>query len=96
MFSKLRVALDGGCGVIVPWTLSSESWSSASRPASKSRFMVEGMVELSRRSVFALSMPQLMLGVDHINNNVFAEMPFPISLNVGLAIAADHPNAKCS
>ena len=58
--------------------------------------MAEAMVELPRRSVFALSMPQLMLGVDHFNNNVFAEMPFPISLNVGLAIAADHPNAKCS
>ena len=37
-----------------------------------------------------------MLGVDHVNNNVFAEMPFPISLNVGLAIAADNPNAQCS
>lgn len=58
--------------------------------------MAEAMVEPSWRSVFALLMPQFMLGVDHVNNNVFAEMPFPISLNVGLAISADHPNPKCS
>ena len=37
-----------------------------------------------------------MLSVDHVNNNVFAEMPFSISLDVGLAIAANYTNAECS
>lgn len=36
-----------------------------------------------------------MLGVDHVNNNVFTEMPFPISLDVRLAIAADYTNPEC-
>ena len=39
--------------------------------------MVDAMVELSWCSVIALLMPQLMLCVDPVNNNVFAEMPLP-------------------
>ena len=56
--------------------------------------MMEVMAELSR--------PQRLCAIDttahadHVNNNVFAEMPLPISLDVGLAIAANHTNSECS
>lgn len=55
---------------------------------------MEVMAELSR--------PQRLCAIDttahadHVNNNVFAEMPLPISLDVGLAIAANHTNSECS
>jgi len=41
-------------------------------------------------------MPQPRLGTDCVDDNVFAGMMFPISLDVGLAMAADHPNSECS
>lgn len=47
-------------------------------------------------SVLAPSIPQLVLNVDHVNSNVFAEMSSPISLNVGLAITANYTNSECS
>ena len=93
-FSKLRGAAKHGCGVMVLLGAAFGELVSAVQPPSKSRFMMDVMVELSE--------PQRLRAVnttahaDHVNNNVFAEMPFPISLDVGLAIAANHTNSECS
>ena len=56
--------------------------------------MMEVMAELSR--------PQRLCAIDttahadHVNNNVFAEMPFPISLDVRLATAAHYTDSERS
>jgi hypothetical protein len=47
------------------------------------------MSPLQGLCVFALMMPQLEPSVGSVDNNVFAEIPFPSSLDVGLAIAAN-------
>lgn len=47
MFSKLRGATNGG-GVVVFMDTVSMGWLSGCEPASKSKFMVETMAELSR------------------------------------------------
>jgi hypothetical protein len=48
MFSKLRGAMNGGCGMVVFMDTISMGWLSAFEPASKGRFMIEVKTELSR------------------------------------------------